>query len=383
MYFYPSLAIKGGLEKILIDKMNYLVEHNDYEVFIITSDQNVHPLAYKLHYKVKHIDLNINFYYRFKYNIIKRLWLYIKMEHTYKSKASKIIKEVRPDILIFTTKSLYEMTIIKKLHYNLPIVVESHMARTAIETKRSFLSTIFYSYLKMKQENSIKDTSALVCLTKADTLLWKNIKAAVTIPNMINRPQLIKKINIINHRIICVGRISREKGYDLLIAAWRKIYMQYPQWHIDIYGSGDMEEVLLDQIKQYNLSNIYLKGISSNINEEYQKSDFLVLSSRFEGFGLVLAEAMACGIPCVAFDCPCGPCDILYHKTDGLLVENENVDKFANAIRWMMEHNEERLKMGVNAKKDIERFYPENIMPMWDNLFKNIVKNNRNKYEDN
>src|SRR5574344_718945 len=355
VYFYRALAIKGGLEKILIDKMNYLSDYYDYNVYIITSDQGSHPLAYKLHPNVKHIDLNINFHNRFKYKLLKRFYFYECMKHAYKIRIFNILSKINADILIFNTHSLLEMHLVRSIHVG-PVIVESHQARSIDVGKRTFLSDLYHCYLKFKREQSIKKTTTLVCLTYADAAQWKNIKKAVVIPNMINQPLISESRKHETYkRIICVGRISRVKGYDLLIEAWHEIYKKYPEWRIDIFGNGDMEDEIRGKIRELHLSNIFLKGLTDNVYVEYIESDFLVLSSRFEGFGLVLAEAMSCGIPCVAFDCPCGPADIIHNKEDGLLVENGNIDKMAESISWMIEHEEERLRMGQLAKQNIGR----------------------------
>jgi len=121
-------------------------------------------------------------------------------------------------------------------------------------------------------------------------------------------------------------------------------------------------------------NTINIMPFSHNIYEEYLKSSIFVLSSRYEGFGLVLIEAMSCGLPCVAFDCPHGPSDIIRDKEDGLIVENGNVEALANAICWMIEHNDERKAMGQRAKQDIARYDIDTVMDIWNKFFSDINK---------
>ena len=140
-----------------------------------------------------------------------------------------------------------------------------------------------------------------------------------------------------------------------------------------------METLYLNKISQYGLgSRITILPSSSAIYQEYQNSEFCVMSSRYEGFGLVLVEAMSCGIPCVSFKCKYGPEDIIKDGEDGLLVENGNVKALSDKILWMINNTEQRLQMGRKARENVHRYHKDVIMSQWLLLFRKIEEKLQN-----
>jgi len=167
-----------------------------------------------------------------------------------------------------------------------------------------------------------------------------------------------------------VGRFYAQKGFDMLIEAWGIVAEKYPEWQLNIYGNGEFKDQLNAQIKEKGLtSSITLKDPVSNIVDKYTESSAYVMSSRFEGFGMVLIEAMACGLPVISFDCPDGPSDIIKDGEDGLLVENGNISKLADSILKLIENEDLRIRMGQKARENVKRYNHDIIMQKWVELF--------------
>ena len=169
--------------------------------------------------------------------------------------------------------------------------------------------------------------------------------------------------------MIAAGRYTWQKGFDLLIIAWKIIFKKHPDWILDIYGAGNPD--FYRQLAKSNgiASVVRCHNATSDIYSKYAESSIFVLSSRFEGFGLVLAEAMATGLPVISFRCPCGPEDIVTNGTDGILIENGNIEKMSKAICYLIENETIRKDMGKKGIISAERFREEHIMQKWIELF--------------
>ena len=176
-------------------------------------------------------------------------------------------------------------------------------------------------------------------------------------------------------RVIAVGRYVYQKGFDLLLQAWTIIEKQFSDWELVVFGDGNREPYE-QQMKELGIdrNRCRLNGPTADIQKEYVNSSIFAFSSRFEGFGMVLVEAMACGLPVVSFACPCGPKDIVRDGEDGFLVENGNVDDLAQQLMKLMADDNLRTVFAHRAHQDVQRFNMEHIALRWKSLFESCVK---------
>ena len=284
---------------------------------------------------------------------------------------------VNPDFVVLTTYDFDKFGSILTLPYR--FVIESHICISDVRQEfrqHNVILKLFGKYLDSIHFKTMNKADALVSLTSADKTNWeKHVNIPIfVIPNLVTvYPNDISCYSERPNRIICVGRLTRQKGFDYLIKAWALIANKYPGWKIDIFGSGDLEDFLIQMIDNYNLKeSITINKPTSNIFEEYDRSSIYVLSSRYEGFGLVLLEAMSFGIPCISFNCPHGPSDMITNGEEGILVPVGDINKLAESIEWMITHKEERERMSQNSREKVKYYLAENIMPQWVELFNKI-----------
>lgn len=213
----------------------------------------------------------------------------------------------------------------------------------------------------------------VVALTQADAKSWRRYTRRVT---QIYNPVTVRKAvppDYTAKRVIAVGRLDRQKGFDYLVDAWRMVSRRYPDWSLDIYGSGD-QRLLQQQIDNCGLHvQVSLKGNAENISEEYARHSLLVMSSRYEGFSLVLVEASTCGLPLVAYDCQHGPAEILENGVNGLLIPRVgDIAALASAIEKMIGDECLRRQMGEKAEEMSRRFDLYLIIEQWRELLDNL-----------
>lgn len=172
---------------------------------------------------------------------------------------------------------------------------------------------------------------------------------------------------------IAVGRMQYQKGFDTLVEVFKRVHKKHPDWTVNIYGDGNLRSELEKQISEAGLNGVIkLMGRSNEIYKKLRDASFYIMSSRFEGFPMVLIEAQSQGLPIVSFDCPNGPSDIINNGVNGILVENQNKDALYEGICYMIEHPEERKAMGEKSLENVNQYSTVVICNMWQKLFDEI-----------
>lgn len=378
LYIYKSIALLGGMERVLTDKMNYLSDKLGYDIYLITYEQGSHPFSYPLSSNIKYISWDILFYKCSKYPFLKRILSQLRLRRIFKHKLHEAIKNINPDIIVVTNHSYPQLDIIVNAPGDSKRVLETHISHNALLKSSEYgcftIGRMVARICDWYQMHQMQKYDVLVTLTEDDKKKWENFKNVVVIPNILTfYPERVAQLD--EKKIISVGRLEGQKGYDLLILAWRSVVAKHPDWQIQIFGDGNCKATLQIMINEAHIEDSFiLKEATSDIYAEYVKHSIYVMSSRYEGFGLVLIEAMSSGLPCISFDCPSGPSEIISDGEDGILVKNGDIDKLSESICYLIENEKERKRMGRNARQNSLRYTKEQGMQQWDGLFKTLSK---------
>ena len=375
VYYLPALYAPGGLERIITFKANYFADHLEgYEIYILTSEQIGRPIYYNLSPKVKHIDLNVPFDWPFNQSRINKLLKYPYHYWLFKNRFSKTLKKLHPDFTISTLRR--ELKFISSIHDGSRKIGEFHVTRHSYgvgskEYGKSIVGKL-RRYWEKSFLNHLQQLSKIIILTHEEKELWPELTNLCVIPNPIIIPS-DRQSDCTLKQVIAAGRYAPQKGFDLLIESWSIVTRQHPDWKLHIYGDGVLRTSLQQQIDQAGIGQTcFLEPTTELIADKYCESSIFVLSSRFEGFGMVITEAMACGVPPVAFACPCGPRDIIEHGKNGVLVQPEDINELAAQINDLIENEDKRKKMGREAQIRSRRFLMKNIAKEWKTLFETL-----------
>lgn len=361
------------MERIVIEKANAL-SRLGHDITIITTDQLNRAPFFKIDPNVKCVDLNINYDAIEKLSFVKKLIRrHIKIRQ-HKAALNRLCIQERYDIIISTFGN--EIGFIKSLAGVKIKIAEIHFNR---EFRTLFAQSKFRElvnkWLVRYNEIKARKLDAFICLTNEDSLQWKGIPNLFVIPNFIER-KAKKPASLQNKRVIAVGRLNYQKGYDIMLKSWEIVAQSHPDWHLDIYGGGELRQQLIELRDKLGLNDsVTFHEPTSDIYSKMTESSIYCMTSRFEGLPMVLLEAMGCGLPIVSFDCHCGPKDLLSGNDAGILVPFGDVNQMAQSLNKMISDEDMRRKAGEASYKEADKYLIDNIITKWEKLFNNLITN--------
>lgn len=382
VYCTDTVCYPGGIQRITIAKANALADIEGNEVWIVVTDNKRSTPVLPISEKVHLVDLDVNYYeddWKSKLHVLKGIFVK-RREH--KRKLKKLLNSIQPDIVISTGTSEKNFLPSLKISSFPAFIREIHFtsnyrylaANGCFERISAIISNIFdYRFFISRYDR-------VVLLSNEDKELhWKGNDKVIVIPNMLIRTNKLPS-SLITKTVITVGRLVVQKNFSSIIRVWKIVHQCHPDWKLEIWGEGQQKTILQYQIDNDNLSDcIFLMGYTNDIFSVLSKASLFVCSSLFEGFGLVIVEAMSCGLPVVSYACPCGPQDIINNERDGFLIPSGNEQMMANRIIYLIENEDIRRQMGAFALEKSKEYSMDIIIHRWMSLFTELIyQKNRN-----
>lgn len=373
----PAIYSAGGVERVVSVKANYFAERLGYDVTIILTEGKGRDCFFTISDHVNIINYELNFEALWSLPFWKKVLAYLQKQHVYKRKLKEDLLRIRPDFTISTLRR--EINFITGINDGSFKIGELHVNRA---NYRSFdknhsntLKRLFARFWMNNLLGKLSKLDRMVVLTDNALLDWPELDNVVKIQdplpfNIEGRSELSAK------RIISIGRYAYDKGNDLLLQTWAIIQTKCSDWTLDVYGNGDRVPYH-NQMQKLDIdpNRCHLFGPTSDVKHEYLNSSIFVLPSRFEGLGLVLIEAMACGVPVVSFDCENGPRSIITDGVDGFLISPFDIDVFAKKVVLLMKDENLRREMGENAKCSAAKYDIDIVGQQWQQLFDELMEN--------
>lgn len=348
----------GGAERVLVNMANYWV-CKGWEVCLFTLDNGRNSPFYALDPAVRHRPLGVA---EESHTIGQRIRNNLHRVRTLRS----AILESAPDAVISLMSETNVLTLLATVGLRIPVLVQEQIDpnRHAIGILWNLLRRWTYpwaTHVVVLGERSLNYFPARVR------------RRARIIPNPVfispsrNTKPVTGRGN--TSTIIAMGRLVPQKGFDLLLQAFACVAPRHPGWFLKIWGEGPLRAELEALVGKLGLEDhVCLPGLTKEAHEQFRQADIFVLSSRYEGFPVVLCEAMACGLPSISFNCPSGPEQIISSGVNGILVASGDVDKLAVAMDMLMNDGGTRRRLAVRAPEIMDRFGIANIMGMWEEL---------------
>ena len=373
IYCIADIYNPGGMERVLLNKLQWLAGRGGYELGLVTTDQNGRPPFYRFPDWVKMTDLAINYKADNGKNPLAKTLGYLRRRRLHRKALTEHLMRERADIVV----SLYpsESSFIPRIKDGSRKVLELHFNKFfRLQYNRKGLLGLADRLRTWQDERIVRRFDKFVVLTQQDAQMWGPLPNLEVIPNAApSLPGLPRTAD--SKRVIAAGRLDYQKGFDRLLDAWAMLPDGIRrEWHLDIFGQGEWKERLEAQAARLGISDsASINPPTDKIFAEYADSSFLVMSSHYEGFPMVMIEAMASGLPVVSFDFPCGPRDIITPGTDGLIVQDGDIASLAGAMLELMENPAKIEAMSIRARKVSETYSEDKIMGYWEKCFKDLL----------
>lgn len=367
LYITNDLNVRGGVERILSDCVNHLVQNCDYQIYIATvSDRTTS--AYEYDERVVILSLGAKHSHA---KFIGRL-----ADMIYFGKAlHALITEVKPDVVIKVQTSGYSW-VVPMVCSSVPKVLWVHTSKMGLTTTMDHNQSRWFNRLYWHIcPHLMERYDKTVLLTEEDSRDW-GLKNASVIGNFTNYEHDSNHTSTLREKhAICIARYDYFKRLDLLIDIWQQVQAEHPDWTLDIYGGhGDDRERIENLVQTKNLAGcIVLHDATDRIDEKLLASSVFCFTSQFEGFGLVLIEAMQFGLPVVAFS-TVGVNSIVNDGHNGYLIPFGDTQTYAKRLNALLSSYDLRKRMGDHAKESLTPFSKAEIMKKWNRLFEELKK---------
>lgn len=358
----------GGRERVLTHKANYFARVFGYQVSIVTLFQQRDATYFPLDERVALRHLRLQSPEAFAGGALA-------YRQYAKTALSDVLRELAPDITITLWWGI-EFKLLPDIPHAGHRIVEQHFSQHMRDRLLTQEGTSPYFKLRVRlnrwiENRALRRYDAYVVLTHEDRAHWDHPQLSV-IPNPLSYADPVASDGSAPI-VMSVGRLGEQKGFDRLLRIWAKVEARHPDWRLVIRGDGEHRDALTALIEELQLSRASIEPATPNIEDEMRRASIFALTSRYEGFGLVLTEAMQCAVPVVTYDTKCGPRDIVDDGVSGFIVREGDEDAFVERLERLMQDRPLRLRMGDAARRSVnERFGVERVMQQWKELFESM-----------